>query len=234
MHPLDVARAVVRERHPEARAAFLGGSVLTSRRTETSDLDIVVLLAGPPAPYRESLHRAGWPVELFVHTEDSWHGFVQREVAARRSPLLWMCAEGTLLFDADGIGERLAAEARNRASAGPPEPKAEELEDRRYALTDLLDDLAGSTDESEKLFIVTELARRTGELALLTNGSWLGGGKWLGRRLDDCVPGLARSLNDSVQQALVGHTRPLVVLVDEVLNQAGGRLWGGYRRSGTP
>ncbi|MEU5117082.1 nucleotidyltransferase domain-containing protein, partial [Streptomyces longwoodensis] len=91
MDVLDVARALVLERHPDARAAFLGGSVLTSRRTARSDLDVVVLLDGPPAPYRESLRYGDWPVELFVHTEDSWHGFVTPEIVQRNSPLLWMC-----------------------------------------------------------------------------------------------------------------------------------------------
>jgi predicted nucleotidyltransferase len=52
MDAVDAARAVVEEHHPDARAAFLGGSVVTGRRTATSDLDIVVLLHGHPAPYR--------------------------------------------------------------------------------------------------------------------------------------------------------------------------------------
>ncbi len=47
----------------------------------------------------------------------------------------------------------------------------EEIDDCRYAITDLLDDLAGSTDQSERLFIATELVRRAGELALTISGS---------------------------------------------------------------
>ena len=53
--PLKVAARLVAERFPDAAAAFLGGSVLTTRRTATSDLDIVVLLEGRPAPFRETL-----------------------------------------------------------------------------------------------------------------------------------------------------------------------------------
>ncbi len=59
MDAIEAARAVVDEHHPEARAAFLGGSVVTGRPTATSDLDIVVLLHGTPAPYRASLQYAG-------------------------------------------------------------------------------------------------------------------------------------------------------------------------------
>ncbi|MEU6229753.1 nucleotidyltransferase domain-containing protein [Streptomyces sp. NPDC047042] len=234
MDPVVVARAVVEERHPAARAAFLGGSVLTEHRTALSDLDIVVLLHGLPAPYRQSLQYGDWPVELFVHTEETWHAFVDRETRKRRSPLLWMCADGELLFDVDGLGERLAAEARKLALAGPPAMPAEEIEDFRYAITDLLDDLAGSTDQGELLFIASELARRTGELALALGGAWGGGGKWLARRLEDAAPGLNARLHHAVRAALDGQTEALVGVVDDVLARAGGRLWAGYRRSGTP
>ncbi|MER6425764.1 nucleotidyltransferase domain-containing protein [Streptomyces sp. NPDC001137] len=232
MDPVVVARAVVEERHPAARAAFLGGSVLTEHRTPLSDLDIVVLLHGTPAPYRESLQAGDWPVELFVHTDESWHTFVDREVRKRRSPLLWMCANSTLLFDMDGIGERLATEARKLALAGPPPTTPEEIEDFRYAITDLLDDLAGSTDPGEQLFISSELARRTGELALALGDAWRGGGKWLARRLEDTAPGLNTRLHHAVRGALNGQPEALVYVVDEVLSRAGGRLWAGYRRSG--
>jgi hypothetical protein len=192
----------------------------------------VILLHSAPAPYRLSVHEHGWPVELLVHTEESWHAFVEREVRNRRSPLIWMCANGVLLFDRDGVGARVSAHAKPLAAAGPPPMPAEEIDDRRYALTDLLDDLAGCTDEGERLFICTELARRTAELALAINTAWNGGGKWLARRLDATAPGLSTGLHNGVQQALAGHTSPLVATVDEVLARAGGRLWVGYRRSG--
>lgn len=234
MDAKDAARAVVEEHHPEARAAFLGGSVVTRRRTEASDLDIVVVLHGEPAPYRASFRRHGWPVEMFVHTEETWHAFVDREVPQRRSPLLFMCADGLLLVDADGVGARLAAEARKLAAAGPPAVTAGEIDDSRYAITDLLDDLSGCTDAGERLFICTELVRRTGELALDLAGSWGGGGKWLARRLEAAAPGLVARLHDGLRLALDGRVEPLVSAVDAVLDQAGGRLWAGYRRGGTP
>ncbi|WP_167468046.1 nucleotidyltransferase domain-containing protein [Streptomyces coelicoflavus] len=234
MDAIEAARAVVEEQHPEARTAFLGGSVATGRRTATSDLDVVVLLHGAPAPYRESLQYADWPVEMFVHTEATWHAYIERELPTRRSPLLWMCAAGVLLFDTDGLGSRLAAHARKLTAAGPPPVSAEEIDDRRYAITDLLDDLEGSDDPSERLFIATELVRRTGELGLAVAGSWGGGGKWLARRLETTAPGLSTRLHHGLREALDGRADPLVTVVDEVLERVGGRLWVGYKRPGTP
>ncbi|WP_329126437.1 nucleotidyltransferase domain-containing protein [Streptomyces sp. NBC_01465] len=233
MNPSDAARAVVAERHPEARAAFLGGSVLTARRTAHSDLDIVVLLPdGDPRVYRDSFRHEPWPVEMFVHTEASWHGYVDRELAQRRSPLLFMCAEGELLLDRDGSGALLAAEAARLVAAGPPPVTAEELEAERYRLTDLLDDLAGCTDPGERLCVATDIARETGRLLLLTHGAWLGGGKWLARRTDAVRPGFSGQLAQAVGEALGGRTDALVALADEVLAPAGGRFWAGFRRGG--
>ncbi len=206
---------------------------MTGRRTPTSDLDIVVLLHGAPAPYRASLRHDDWPVELFVHTEASWHAYVEREVRKRRSPLLWMCADGLMLFDADGVGARIAAEAGKLVTAGPPTASAEEIDDYRYSITDLFDDLVGSTDQGEQLFIAAELTRRTGELALAIDGAWSGGGKWLARRLDDTAPGLSTRLHHAVREVLEGQVEPLVSAVDGVLGRAGGRLWAGYKRGGT-
>jgi hypothetical protein len=80
--PVAVARELVAERFPVLRAAFIAGSVLTRHRTPTSDLDIVVLLAGPPAPYRVNLRHRDWLVELFVQTEADWHRFADQETAA--------------------------------------------------------------------------------------------------------------------------------------------------------
>lgn len=61
-----------------------------------------MILHGSPAPYRASFRSGEWLVEMFVHTEATWHSYVDREVRKRRSPLLWMCSDGLLLFDTDG------------------------------------------------------------------------------------------------------------------------------------
>ena len=84
--PVLTARALVRDRFPAARAAFFAGSVLTDRRTPTSDLDIVVLVDDPLAAGRENLTYRGWPVELFVQTKDRWHAFADQETATTPMP----------------------------------------------------------------------------------------------------------------------------------------------------
>lgn len=40
-------------------------------------------------------------------------------------------------------------------------------------------------------------------------------------------------MHDAAREALDGGSEALVDVVDEVLVQIGGRLWAGFRRSGT-
>ncbi|WP_030691063.1 nucleotidyltransferase domain-containing protein [Streptomyces globisporus] len=226
--PVLTARELVRNRFPDARAAFLAGSVLTDRRTPTSDLDMVVLLDGSPAPLRESLVYCGWPVELFVQTEAVWHDFADQETAKRRSPLLAMCAEGTLLVDRDGLGASLQDEARKRWAAGPPPLSDQERDYQRYILTDLLDDLRGCTDPAERVYLVSHMLRLASELVLLSGGHWLGAGKWLSRRLAAADPAVHRALSEAAPQAIAGDANAFTAVVTQVLDLAGGPLWDGY------
>jgi hypothetical protein len=194
MDPVADARALVAERFPDARAAFLGGGVLSARRTATSDLDIVVILTGPPAPFRESVRWGGWPVELFVHDRVSLERFFARDAERRKPSLARMVADGATLTDRDGSAAACRDRAQSVLAAGPSAPTAAELELRRYGLTDLLDDLAGSTDEGETAVIGWTIWTQTAELALLVAHSWMGGGKWLLRELRAADPALAADL----------------------------------------
>src|SRR6202035_4121241 len=89
--PIETARSLVVGRFPAATAALLGGTVLSAHRTATSDLDVVVVLPGRPAPFRETMRHNGWTVELFVSTPSSLAFYIAKETSARRSPLLHMC-----------------------------------------------------------------------------------------------------------------------------------------------
>ena len=158
--PVADARALIAERFPAAHAAFLGGGVLSARRTSTSDLDIVVVVDGPPAPYRESLRWRGWPAELFVHRLGTTGAWFARDVARRRPTLMRMCADGVILADADGTAAAIRTQAQTLLAAGPPPASTAEVDGYRYGLTDLLDDLAGSTDPGETIVIGWYTSRR--------------------------------------------------------------------------
>jgi hypothetical protein len=227
MDPVQDARDLVAERFPDALAAFLGAGALPARRTATSDLDVVIVLAGPPAPYRESLRWRGWPAETFVHDAASLELFFARDTARRRPTLARLIADGVVLSGREKNINQATERARLTLAAGPPPVSSAELDTHRYGLTDLLDDLAGSTDPGETAVIGWNVWTAAAELALVLAGHWSGTGKWLLRELRAADPGLADRL-----VAAIGDPGRLTAVADSVLDLAGGRFWAGFRRSG--
>jgi hypothetical protein len=231
--PVEVATRLVGERFPEAHAAFLGGSAPTARRTPWSDLDIVVVMDGEPAPFRETLRHSGQLVEWFVYTPASLRHYWRQNVSGRRTPLLRMVAEGVSLINGDGAAETYQAEAAAMLAAGPAAPAADQLAVQRYLVTDLLDDLRGCSDPVETAFLAATLVLTASDLLLLSGNRWSARGKWLPRRLAEVDAELPARLA-AAQQAVIadGDREPLVSAVQAILDRTGGPLQEGFRLAG--
>lgn len=240
--PVSAATAFVAEQFADARAAFLGDGVLGPLRTPTSDLDVVVVLGPaseepdrPRPPYRETFEHAGWITEAFVHDDASLREWWERDAARRVPSLIRMVAESVVLHDAAGVADGLRLEAAGLLAAGPAPADDDELAARRYALTNLLDDMAGCDDEAELGYLAGAVLREVGELALLVAGEWLGSGKGLPRRLAAHDPDLLERLVNGQRHVVVyGDTAVLHKTAVDVLVRAGGALLVGYRASGAP
>lgn len=230
---IDAAQRIVSARFPDARAAFLTGSALTARLTPTSDLDIVIVLQGRPAPFRENVREYGWPVELFVQSPASIKYFVAKEASEHCGTTLKMLSDGHILASIDGEAELLQTEAMERFAKGSSPISIEEMRRRRYALTDQLDDLIGATDPTELLYISQQLLIGASELALLSKAQWLASGKWLSRHLALSEPELSLQLSIAVKTVLeTGEKKQLREVVHEILERVGGPLTEGYRVAG--
>ncbi|MDQ2846160.1 MAG: nucleotidyltransferase domain-containing protein [Actinomycetota bacterium] len=116
---VEQATGLVASTFPEARAAWLGGSVAAGTATASSDLDITVLLTGAPAPFRESLHHKDIPVEFFVHTDESLALYPGKDRARRQPTLATLVSASIVLLDRDGSGRRLSDECAAEIAAGP-------------------------------------------------------------------------------------------------------------------
>jgi hypothetical protein len=232
-HPQTAAAGLIETRYPECDAAFIAGSIIRGEGTSTSDIDLVVITSRPEAPYRESLLAEGWPVEAFIHSEESVRRYFQMDAKDRRPIMPMMCAEGIILRDRDGAGGRIKAEAQALLDAGPAPLTPEERDNYRYFLTDLLDDLEGCDRPDELLYIAPELAAKAAEFLLAFNGRWISRGKWIPRSLGRFDPVLAVRLTAALQAVYrAGERDQLVAFADAVLAPAGGRLFAGYMRPG--
>lgn len=233
--PVEAARSFVSKHLPSALSAFLGGSVMTAHRTPTSDLDVVVLLDGPPAPYRETFEHERWVVEAFVHTRASLEDFWERDRERRVCSLLRMCAESIVLTDPAGAATDIQQRAAALLAGGPGPLTEPEVDAWRYRLTDLLDDMAGCDDEAELAFIAGAVLREVASIALATSGRWGGNGKALARQLAAHEPELVeRLLNGHRHVVVYGDTAVLHRAAVEVLLRIGGPLLAGYRAEPTP
>jgi hypothetical protein len=171
-------------------------------------------------------------VELFVQSPTSMRGFWDLDALSRRPPLLRMCAEGVVLRSVDGEGERIQREAGARLEAGPVPLTELETASRRYALSDLLDDLRDAADSNEPTFIANAVLSQAAGLALLTAGRWLGTGKWLAREMDQVAPELLSALTAAHAEAVSGDVSGLVLQSMRILEDVGGPLSVGFRADG--
>lgn len=227
MNALEMAKSIVSGQFPNARVAVLAGSFAAGTATATSDLDIVVVLAGPPAPYREIIRVDGVPVELFIHTPDSLAYWYDREGAEGRCTLAHMLATGIALTGADA--EATQSAARRWVEAGPERWTRNQMEYRRYALTDALDDLIGASDPDGRDAVAGQVLLMAAELALNLRGGWQGRGKWVVRQLRAADAELAATLMSAHRVAVAtGHVSNLVDVCEAVLAEAGGRLTEGF------
>ncbi|MBW8805076.1 MAG: nucleotidyltransferase [Catenulispora sp. 13_1_20CM_3_70_7] len=220
--PIPDARALVRERYPQALWAVLAGSVLTAHRTAGSDLDLVVVLplGDPLAPRRESLVFHDWPAELFVHDEQTLDHWLGKEFAARKPTLHRMVGAGVALT---GNPAERQEYCRKVLEAGPGPLSSAQRDQARYRLTELLDDLAHAPDPGERQVIAATLWSDTAYHALAAANCWRGYGKWLLRELRALDAELAgRWLRARDDEAAVA------ALAREVLDRLGGPLFDGY------
>lgn len=223
--PIADAAALVAEHYPDARWALLAGSVLDpGSRTAGSDLDIVVCVPDDAVGHRDALRWRGWPVELFVNTEAGHRWFITQETARRKPTLARMIATGTPVTG-EAEGKELKAECQALLEAGPGPAPDTALEDARYGVTDLLDDLAYARDGGEADVVRSVLWERVGHLALAAAGRWDGGGKWLLRELR------AWDLGYAARWVAARHDdETMVAVARATLDAAGGPLFEGYLR----
>ena len=204
--------------------------MLTEHRTATSDRYIVVVLPGPPAPFRENFAHEGWLVETFVHTRASLDVWWDKDLDRRSCALLRMCCESEIVADAAGVAAEIRAEARRRLAVGPGRLSEDELAQRRYGLSDLLEDLEGCERPDELAYIAAMLLQGVAELALVAAGRWSGNGKALGRALNEAEPGLAGRLFAAHRAAVAeGDISLLRDVTLDVLGRVGGPLLVGFR-----
>ncbi|WP_069884499.1 nucleotidyltransferase domain-containing protein [Streptomyces luteocolor] len=233
--PSDRARlqasALVEERFPRALGAVLGGSAAQGRATESSDLDVAVLLPEGEPSRREVVRHDGRPAELFLHTLEDVPEHFERDRLLRRGTILFLYDQGLTLADPHGLVASVRAQARAALAAGPPPLAPAEWDHGRYVLTCYMDDLADAppTERHEQLALADFTLREAAQLLIAHHGGWTGVGKWLPRRLLGADPVLGKALLEG-HRAVAERADPagLALAAEQALGVLGGPLREGY------
>ncbi|TMU87465.1 nucleotidyltransferase domain-containing protein [Bacillus sp. BHET2] len=225
---LEAARLFIEENFSTCEGALLGGSVVRGVDTKTSDLDIVVIDESVSTEYRESLYAYGWPIEVFVHTKETIRHYFQTDCKRARPSLPRMVSEGIPILD-HPIIPILKEEATKLLRDGPPSWSQQTIDMKRYFLTDALDDLIGSTNRGESIFIANSIGESLHEFVLRTNGRWTGHSKWIVRALKEYNHHFAVEYINAFDEFYLNNEKESIVqLVDSVLDGYGGRLFDGF------
>lgn len=226
------AARLVEQSYPGAVAAVIGGSFATGRQTATSDIDLLLLYEHVEAAWRNTIVYEGQTVELFAHDLGTFRYFCDEIDAPRGTvPLAMMAIEGENILAAGPYYRQLLALAQARHAAGPRPLDTGNLRQRRYAITNALEDLVDSRDAAEAMAVACSLYGMLADLHLRAAGQWSGGGKHLFRRLHAYDASIALQL-DAAQRLLASDLpagqQAYAQVTGAILAPAGGFLLEGY------
>ncbi|HEX6838362.1 MAG TPA: nucleotidyltransferase domain-containing protein [Polyangia bacterium] len=228
------ARFIYETRYSDAAALLLAGSVVRGEATAHSDLDLVVLYERVAHARRESFVSDGWPVEAFVHDAETLrYFFVEVDARAGTPSLAAMVLEGIDVVAGDRPSAATVAAKRQAAehvAAGPAAWSERELQQRRYVLTDLVDDLRAPRSDAERVAAGARLYELLADCILRSARRWSARGKSIPRVLAQHDAALAARFVAAFDALFAaGDTAAIVALVEEVLRPLGGLLFDGYR-----
>ncbi|PGE95069.1 nucleotidyltransferase [Bacillus pseudomycoides] len=229
MKAIDAAQKIIESQFPHCDVALLGGSIARGEATKTSDLDIVIFDESLSNCYRESFFSNGWPVEVFVHTFETYKEYFRSDCKRGRPSLPQLVSEGIILKGEEGIVTSLKLEARQLLDKGPEKWTEELIRQKRYFITDVLDDFIGATKREEELFIANLLADLVHEYVLRVNEQWVGNSKWFIRVLRKYDELFAEQFVEAFDHFYkTGEKKKLIAFVENTLENYGGRLFEGF------
>ena len=229
MEPVEAAKQILTFQFPNCDAALLGGSIARGEGTKTSDLDIIIFDCTLSSAYRESFRANGWPVEVFVHNFTSYKDFFASDCQRGRPSLPQLVVEGIVLKDVKGIISAIKKEAQQLLEKGPEPWTKEMIQQKRYFITDVLDDFIGATNREDELFIANHLADLLHEFVLRMNNCWMGHSKWFVKTLKKYDEQFAAEFVSVFEQFYkTGEKEQVITFVNSILDMYGGRLFEGF------
>ncbi len=234
--PEAAAKEIFAERFPNAQAMFLAGSLIRGEGTRFSDLDLVVVFDHVDQASRESFYYRGWPVEAFIHDESTLKYFFSELDAKSGFPALpQMVIEGVVITEANELSAQLKVLAQSVFDIGPPALNQIDLDKRRYAITDLIDDIREPRSRAELMGSGAKLLESMADFYFRANGMWSCTGKSIFRKLGAADPKMLAQFEFAFAELFSeANPAPCVELAEKLLKDKGGFLFDGYKLDAPP
>ncbi|ANL47421.1 nucleotidyltransferase domain-containing protein [Rhizobium phaseoli] len=226
---LAAAHRCVANRYAGAAFAYATGSLMRSEGTAFSDIDLVVVFPSLERAWRESFTHEGFPVEAFIHDEETLAHYLHADAESGCPIMVNMVATGRIVGADTGRAGSIQAKAAAMLAAGPKPLVGAGYKMRRYQVTDLADDLRGNRPPEEIAAIAAQLYQTLADLILLGRGAWAGRGKWAPRLMKRLDPQLASEFDMAFRLAVGGDGSRFLALADRELARHGGRCFDGFR-----
>ncbi|MBB3133238.1 hypothetical protein FHS26_000942 [Rhizobium pisi] len=227
---LAVARRCVASRYDGAAFAYVAGSIMRGEGTEFSDIDLVVVFPSLERAWRESFTLEGFPVEAFVHDEQTLAHYLHADADSGYPIMANMVATGSIVGPDIERARAVQAKAAGMLAAGPKPLAGPAYDALRYQVTDLADDLRGVRPPEEIAAIAALLYQKLADLILLGRGAWSGRGKWAPRLMKRLDAQLATEFDAAFRLAAAGDGARFLALADRELALHGGRYFDEFRQ----
>ncbi len=227
----ETAIKIYQDKFPRAKVLLLAGSVIRGEATEHSDLDIVVVFEHLKSAYRESFIFEGWPVEVFVHDQNTLKYFFEKIDGPSGVPSLPnMVLEGQEISNQPDFTNALKLMAKDFLEAGPPAWTKDDMDRNRYLITDLCDDLRSPRSYQEMVGTLGQLQEHLTHFYFRSQRKWTGKGKTMAKRWNQDNPTLANEFFDALAAAYkTEESSRIINFSEKILTPFGGWGFSGHR-----
>ena len=229
--PLRTIQKLVQERYSKAKAIFWAGSVSQDQGTSASDLDLVIVFDAIPNAYREAFVYDGWPIDAFIHDTDTLRYFFEESRAGNGiSGLSYMILNGRIVTDPSAFSENIKTLAQKVLNAGPDVWDKKQIDNERFLITDVLDDIKYPASRDEQIASAAWLFEALGQFYFRSQNKWCASGKSIIRYLKNDNPELAVDFTEAFKSLFqTGSSVPLESLANKILAPYDGLFWDGYK-----
>lgn len=229
--PVAVARHIVKERFSGAVCAFASGAWQKREDTPYSVVSVVVIQTRVPRAYRESLRVDQVPVEVYVHDPESWDYLcLMKDRMKGDASVAQIVAQGEALLPGSAMASEMQERAKAVLAAGPEPLHEEQIQEKRYVISVLMNELRAPRGHGEAIGSLSVLHETLADFYLRGRRLWSASGRGIPAALQAADAEFAKRWQRVFTEAFMGNRSSVMALVDEVLEPHGGFLFDGHIR----